>query len=177
MAKAAKLHVRKNDQVVVISGKDRGKRGRVLEVYPGKGRALVEGVNIVQRHTKPNPQRNIKGGIASKESPVHASNLMLIDPDGGLPTRVGYQFEQDGTKTRIARRSGSALGTLSREQERRGRGPVPSPVAASPARAPRKAAAKPAAKAAAKPAAKAVAKKAAPKKAAPKKAVRRSAEK
>ena len=170
MAKAAKLHVRKNDQVVVISGKDRGKRGRVLEVYPGKGRALVEGVNIVQRHTKPNPQRNIKGGIASKEAPVHASNLMLIDPDGGLPTRVGYQVDQDGTKTRIARRSGSALGTLTREQARRGRGPAPSPApAAAPARTTRK----PAAKAAAKPAPK----KAAPKKAAPKKAVRRSAEK
>jgi len=182
MAKVANLHVRKNDQVVVISGKDRGKRGRVLEVYPGKGRALVEGVNIVKRHTKPNPQRNIKGGIASKESPVHASNLMLIDPDGGLPTRVGYQFEQDGTKTRIARRSGSALGTLSREQERRGRGPAPSPVAAAPARAPGKPAARAAAKPAAKPAAKTAAKtaapkKAAPKKAAPKKAVRRSAEK
>ena len=97
MAKAARLHVRKNDQVVVISGKDRGKRGRVLEVYPGNGRALVEGVNIVHRHTKPNPQRNIKGGIASKEAPVHASNLMLIDPEGGRPTRVGHRWEADGT--------------------------------------------------------------------------------
>jgi len=164
MAKAGKLHVRKNDQVVVISGKDRGKRGRVLEVYPGVGRALVEGVNIVQRHTKPNPQRNIKGGIASKEAPVHASNLMLIDPEGGRPTRVGHRWEADGTKTRIARRSGAALGTRTREQERRGRGPAPAEAPApapAPAKAPRK-----------------VAKKAAaPKKAAPKKAVRRSAEK
>jgi large subunit ribosomal protein L24 len=168
---AAKLHVRKNDQVVVISGKDRGKRGRVLEVYPGKGRALVEGVNIVQRHTKPNPQRNIKGGIASKEAPIHVSNVMLIDPDGARPTRVGYQVAQDGTKTRVARRSGAALGTLSREQGRRGRGPAPSAPSAPPATP------------ATKPARKAATRKAAPekaepkKKAAPKKAVRRSAEK
>ena len=175
----ARLHVRKNDQVVVISGKDRGKRGRVLEVYPGKGRALVEGVNIVQRHTKPNPQRNIKGGIASKEAPVHASNLMLIDPEGGRPTRVGYRVEADGTKTRIARRSGAALGALTREQERRGRGPAPSEPpapAAAPAKATRKAAApKAETKKAASP--KTETKKAAPKKAAPKKAVRRSSEK
>jgi len=163
MAKAGKLHVRKNDQVVVISGKDRGKRGRVLEVYPGLGRALVEGVNIVHRHTKPNPQRNIKGGIASKEAPVHASNLMLTDPEGGRPTRVGHRWEADGTKTRIARRSGAALGTRTREQERRGRGPAPAEAPApAPAKAPRKVATK---------------KAAAPKKAAPKKAVRRSAEK
>jgi large subunit ribosomal protein L24 len=175
MAKAARLHVRKNDQVVVISGKDRGKRGRVLEVYPGNGRALVEGVNIVQRHTKPNPQRNIKGGIASKEAPIHVSNVMLIDPEGGRPTRVGYRVEQDGTKTRIARRSGAALGALTREQERRGRGPAPSePPAAAPARTPRKVAAKAAGKAAPR---KAAPKKAVPKKAVPKKAVRRSAEK
>ena len=163
MAKAGKLHVRKNDQVVVVSGKDRGKRGRVLEVYPGNGRALVEGVNLVHRHTKPNPQRNIKGGIASKEAPVHASNLMLIDPEGGRPTRVGHRMEADGTKTRIARRSGAALGTRTREQERRGRGPAPVEApAATPAKAPRKVATK---------------KAAAPKKAAPKKAARRSAEK
>jgi large subunit ribosomal protein L24 len=134
----AKLHVRKNDQVVVISGKDRGKRGRVLEVYPGPGRVLVEGVNIVKRHTKPNPQRNIKGGIAAKEAPVHASNLMLIDPGSSKPTRVGYRYEADGIKTRIARRSGSALGTLTREQERRGRQPATARV--EPAAAPAKAA-------------------------------------
>jgi large subunit ribosomal protein L24 len=156
--------VRKNDQVVVVSGKDRGKRGRVLEVYPAQGRVLVEGVNIVKRHTKPNPQRNVKGGIASKEAAVHASNVMLIDPDSGSPTRVGYRLEQDGTKTRIARRSGAALGTLSREQDRRGRGPAPSPVAAPKSR---KAAPKKAVKAAPKKAAKAAAPKA--KKAAPKK--------
>jgi hypothetical protein len=123
-------------------------------------------VNIVQRHTKPNPQRNVKGGIASKEAPVHASNLMLIDPEGSLPTRVGYRVEEDGTKTRIARRSGAALGTLSREQERRGRGPAPTPQPAAPPRPSRKTAA-----------AKAAPKTAAAKKAAPKKAVRRSAEK
>jgi large subunit ribosomal protein L24 len=160
MAKAGKLHVRKNDQVVVVSGKDRGKRGRVLEVYPGPGRVLVEGVNIVKRHTKPNPQRNVKGGIASKEAPVHASNLMLIDPDSGKPTRVRYRFDADGTKTRIASRSGSALGTLTREQERRGRGPAPAEQPAAPAPGEKK---------------KRAVKAAAPRKAAPKKAAAKKA--
>jgi large subunit ribosomal protein L24 len=125
----SKVHVRKNDQVVVVSGKDRGKKGRVLEVYPGESRVLIEGVNLVKRHTKPNPQRNIKGGIASKEAPIHSSNVMLIDPDGGKPTRVGYRVETDGTKTRIARRSGSPLGPVSSDRERRGAAPKAAPKA------------------------------------------------
>ena len=181
MGKAAKMHVRKNDQVVVVSGKDRGKRGRVLEVYPGLKRVLVEGVNVVKRHTKPNPQRNVKGGIASKEAPLHASNVMLIDPDSGKPTRVGYRIEADGTKTRIARRSEAALGTLTREQDRRGRGPAPAPrerAATPPApgkKATRTAAPKTTKKAAAKaaPAAKPAGKKAA-KKAPVKKAAKKT---
>ena len=104
-----KVHVKKNDTVVVISGKDRGKRGRVLQVYPSVTKALVEGINLVKRHSKPNPQRNIKGGILSKESPIHLSNVMVIDPDSDKPTRVGRKVLEDGTHVRIARRSGAVL--------------------------------------------------------------------
>ena len=104
-----KVHVKKNDTVVVISGKDRGKRGRVLQVHPAASMALVEGINIVKRHTKPNPQRNIKGGILAKESPIHLSNVMAIDPDSGKPTRVGRKVLEDGRHVRIARRSGAVL--------------------------------------------------------------------
>jgi large subunit ribosomal protein L24 len=105
----SKARVRKGDQVAVISGKDRGKQGRVLEILPAKGRVLVEGVNMVKRHTKPNPQKNVKGGIVERESTVHLSNVMPIDPDTGKPTRVGSKQMQDGTRVRVARRSGVVL--------------------------------------------------------------------
>ncbi len=105
----AKANVKKNDTVLVISGKDRGKRGRVLQVYPAVGRALVEGINIVKRHSKPNPQRNTKAGILSKESPIHLSNVMMIDPDTDKPTRVGRKILEDGTHVRVARGSGAVL--------------------------------------------------------------------
>jgi len=104
-----KVHVKKNDTVVVISGKDRGKRGRVLQVYPKADRVLVEGVNVVKRHTRPNPQKNIKGGILTKESPIHVSNLMVIDPDTDRPTRVGRKVLEDGRHVRVSRRSGAVL--------------------------------------------------------------------
>jgi large subunit ribosomal protein L24 len=104
-----KIHIRKNDNVQVISGKDRGKRGRVLTVMPRKGVALVEGVNMVKRHTKPIPQRNIKGGIVEKEGPIHVSNLKVIDPESDRPTRVGRQVLEDGRRVRIARISGAVL--------------------------------------------------------------------
>jgi large subunit ribosomal protein L24 len=105
----AKANVRKNDTVVVISGKDRGKRGRVLQVYPKVAKALVEGINIVKRHSKPNPQRNVKGGILAKEAPVQLSNVMVIDPDTDKATRVGRKILEDGTHVRVARRSGAVL--------------------------------------------------------------------
>jgi len=104
-----KAHVRKNDQVIVISGKDRGKRGRVLSVDPRASRVLVEGVNMVKRHTRPNPQKNVKGGIAEKEGSIHLSNVMLADPEGGRPTRVGRKVLSDGTRVRVARRSGAQI--------------------------------------------------------------------
>jgi large subunit ribosomal protein L24 len=101
--------VRKNDMVVVRTGKDRGKRGRVLRVLAEKNRVVVEGVNMIKRHTRPNPQRNIKGGIVEREAPIHASNVMLVDPETNEPTRVGSKVLPDGRRVRIARKSGATL--------------------------------------------------------------------
>jgi large subunit ribosomal protein L24 len=104
-----KLSVKKNDEVLVIAGRDRGKRGRVLRVVRDKNRVIVEGVNMVKRHTRPNPQRQIKGGIVERESAIHASNVMLIDPDSSKPTRVGHRELEDGRRIRISRRGGTVL--------------------------------------------------------------------
>jgi large subunit ribosomal protein L24 len=101
--------VRKNDTVVVRTGKDRGKRGRVLRVLAEKNRVIVEGVNIIKRHTRPNPQKNIKGGIVEREAPIHASNVMLLDPDTSEATRVGTKTLPDGRRVRIGRKSGSVV--------------------------------------------------------------------
>jgi large subunit ribosomal protein L24 len=101
--------IRKNDQVLVRVGKDRGKRGRVLIVIPDKNRLVVEGVNLVKRHTKPNPQKNIKGGIVEREASIHLSNVMLIDPDSNEPTRIGSQTLSDGRRVRIGRKSGAVV--------------------------------------------------------------------
>ncbi len=101
--------VRKNDEVIVLTGKDRGKRGRVLQVLPERNRVVVEGVNMIKRHTKPNPQKNIKGGIVERESSIHASNVQPIDPETGKATRVGRKVLEDGRRVRVSRRSGSVL--------------------------------------------------------------------
>ena len=101
--------IRKNDQVVVRAGKDRGKRGRVLSVLPEKNRVIVEGVNLIKRHTRPNPQKNIKGGIVEREAPIHASNVMLLDPDSNEPTRLGVKVLPDGRRVRISRKSGTVV--------------------------------------------------------------------
>jgi large subunit ribosomal protein L24 len=101
--------VRKNDVVVVRAGKDRGKRGRVLRVLSEKNRLVVEGVNIVKRHTRPNPQKNIKGGIVEREAPIHASNVMLLDPDSNEPTRLGIKTLPDGRRVRIGRKNGTVV--------------------------------------------------------------------
>lgn len=103
-----KLHVRKDDIVIVISGKDKGKKGRVLAAYPRENRVLVEGVNIVKRHTRPNPAYP-QGGIIEKEAPIHASNVMLVDPKDGRPTRIGYKILDNGKKVRVAKRSGLVI--------------------------------------------------------------------
>jgi large subunit ribosomal protein L24 len=104
-----KTPVRKNDDVIVIGGKDRGKRGRVLQVLPEKNRVLVEGVNMIKRHTRANPQKNVKGGIIEREAAIHASNVMPIDPDSGKPTRVGRKVLDDGRRVRVSRRTGGVM--------------------------------------------------------------------
>ena len=101
------MHVKKGDKVKVISGKDKGKTGVVLTAIPKKDRVLVEGINIVKKHTKPN-QASPQGGIVSQEAAIHVSNVMLLDPKSGEPTRVGYKVE-DGKKVRVAKKSGEKL--------------------------------------------------------------------
>ena len=103
------MSIRKNDQVMIRAGKDRGKKGRVLSVVPGSNRVIVEGVNLIKRHTRPNPQKNIKGGIIEREASIHASNVMLLDPDTNEPTRVGKQVLSDGSRVRIGRKSGAVV--------------------------------------------------------------------
>ncbi len=100
----AKVRIKKNDTVLVRAGKDRGKRGRVLQVLPDKSRVVVEGVGLVKRHTRPNPQKNIKGGILEKESAIHVSNVLLVDGDSNLPGRIGVRVEADGAKVRVRRK-------------------------------------------------------------------------
>ncbi len=102
-----KLHVKKNDQVLVIAGEDKGKKGRVLEVYPDKNRALVEGISIVSRHTRPTAKYP-DGGIVKKEAAVHVSNLMLLDPKTGKATRIGRK-EVGGKLVRYAKKSGEVI--------------------------------------------------------------------
>ncbi|KOO40878.1 50S ribosomal protein L24 [Priestia koreensis] len=101
------MHVKKGDKVMVITGKDKGKQGVVLAAFPKKQRVLVEGVNIVKKHSKPS-QLNPQGGINSQEAPIHVSNVMPLDPKTGEPTRVGFKLE-DGKKVRVAKKSGEIL--------------------------------------------------------------------
>ena len=101
--------VRKGDQVMVMAGKDRGKRGRVLDVKPGEGKVKVEGVAVVKRHQRANPGANKPGGIIEREAYVNISNVQLIDPADGRPTRVRYDVASDASTTRVASGSGQAL--------------------------------------------------------------------
>jgi large subunit ribosomal protein L24 len=98
-----RIRLRKNDLVQVVSGRDAGKQGKVLKVMPEKNRVIVQGVGFVKRHTRPNPQRNIKGGIAEREAPIHASNVMVICGECGKRTRIGNKILADGKKVRICR--------------------------------------------------------------------------
>jgi len=108
-AQRTRIRIRKDDLVEVISGRDKGKRGKVLVVLPEKGRLLVQGVNFIKRHTRPNPQKNIKGGIAEREAPIHVSNVMIVSPDDDKRTRIGSRLLPDGRKARIGRRGGEVL--------------------------------------------------------------------
>ena len=101
------MKIRRFDQVMVVSGDDKGKKGKVLAVFPDKQRVLVEGVNFVKRHSRARPGQ--QGGIVEREAPIHVSNVMVIDPADGKATRVGHHVLQDGTRQRVARRSGEAL--------------------------------------------------------------------
>ncbi|MBD1382752.1 50S ribosomal protein L24 [Metabacillus arenae] len=101
------MHVKKGDKVLVISGKDKGKQGEILAAYPKNERVLVEGVNVVKKHSKAN-QANPQGGIISQEAPIHVSNVMPLDPKSGEVTRIGYKVV-DGKKVRVAKKSGESL--------------------------------------------------------------------
>ena len=101
-----KMKIRKGDTVVVLTGRDKGKTGEVLRVFPDENRALVQGVNVVKRHTRQRPGQT--GGIVEKENPIHASNLSLVDPKEDKPTRIGFKVV-DGRKVRFARRSGEII--------------------------------------------------------------------
>jgi large subunit ribosomal protein L24 len=102
------VHVRKGDTVVVIAGKERGKRGKVLRVIPEKGRVIVERINMVKKHQRPT-QKLRQGGIIEREGSLHISNVMLLDPRNDKPTRVGVRALSDGKKVRIARKSGEMI--------------------------------------------------------------------
>jgi large subunit ribosomal protein L24 len=104
----AKLKIKKGDKVVVLTGRDKGKFGEVLKAFPRGNKVIVQGVNIAKRHTK--PTQTSGGGIIEKEAPIHVSNVAHVDPKDNKPTRIGFKKLEDGTKVRIARRSGEVIG-------------------------------------------------------------------
>ncbi len=108
MKMTKKLHIKKGDEVMVIAGNYKGQKGKVLEVIVDKKRAIVEGINLVSKHTKPN-QDNPDGGIVKREAPVHISNLLPIDPKTGKPSRVGRRLNNKGKLVRYAKKSGEEL--------------------------------------------------------------------
>ena len=103
-----KLRIKRNDQVRVISGPHKGTEGKVLAVFPEKNRVLVENVNVIRKAQRPT-QENPRGGYREQEMPIHASNVMVLDPQSGEPTRIGMKFTDDGRKVRVARKSGAQL--------------------------------------------------------------------
>ena len=104
------MKLRRDDEVVVISGKDRGKRGRIIRVDRSKDRVYVEGINMVKRHQRPNPGRpNAAVGVIEREGPVHVSNVALLDPKDHKPTRVGTRRTEDGSRMRVTKRSGTEI--------------------------------------------------------------------
>ena len=107
----SKMRLKKGDRVKVISGKDKGKEGKILVSLPAENKVIVEGVSVASRHTKP-PQANPQGGIVKKETPIYASKVMLICPNTGKPTRIGHAFLEDGRKVRVAKVSGEIIDQL-----------------------------------------------------------------
>lgn len=108
MQKKPKMHVKKGDEVIVIAGKDKGKKGKILSSFPTKQRVLIEGVNMVKKHARAS-QQNPQGGILNQEAPIHVSNVLLADPKTGKPTRVGKKILSDGKKVRVAKKSGEVI--------------------------------------------------------------------
>ncbi len=104
---AVKIKLKKGDNVIVRTGKDKGKKGEILRVIPKDMRAVVQGVNMIKRHTR--PTQTSAGGIVEKEASIHISNLAYIDPKTDRPTRIGYKFLKDGRKTRYAKQSGEVI--------------------------------------------------------------------
>jgi len=104
---ANKLKVKKGDEIIVLAGKDKGKKGKIVKVIPDELRVIVDGINMVKRHEK--PSRTSAGGIVAKAAPLHVSNVALVDPKSGKSTRVGFKILQDGKKVRVARRSGEVI--------------------------------------------------------------------
>ena len=104
----SKLHIKKDDTVIVLAGEDKGKTGKVLKVLVDKNRAIVEGINIVSKSAKPSA-KNPQGGIVKQEAPIHISNLSLVDPKTGEPTRVAIKKNDDGKKVRVAKKSGEEI--------------------------------------------------------------------
>lgn len=102
-----KLKIKKGDEVVVITGKNKGKKGKVLIVLPKENRAVVSGINLVKKHTK--PSQNSEGGIIQKELSIHISNIALVDPKDGNTTKVGFKVLKDGSKVRVAKKSGEII--------------------------------------------------------------------
>ena len=111
-----KMQIKKGDTVRVIAGKDKDKEGKVLAVDAKKGRVIVEGVNMVKKHQKARSQ-TAPSGIVEREGSIDASNVMLVDPKTGKPTRVGYRINEDGSKSRIAKRSGEVIDTVSKAKK------------------------------------------------------------
>jgi large subunit ribosomal protein L24 len=108
-AQTPRIRLKKNDTVQVISGRDAGKQGKILKVLPDTNRVIVQGVGFIKKHTRPNPQRNIKGGIAEREAPIHASKVMIVCGECGRRTRVGSRTLSDGKKVRICRKCEGVL--------------------------------------------------------------------
>jgi large subunit ribosomal protein L24 len=102
-----KLKIKKGDKVVVLAGRDKGKKGEIVKVFPSENKAVVRGINVVRRHQKQSASR--EGGIISKEAPIHISNIAVEDPKDGEPSRVGFRILEDGRKVRFAKRSGELI--------------------------------------------------------------------
>ncbi len=104
-----KVKIRKNDEVLVIQGRDRGVKGRVLKVFPADETAIVERINMIKRHTRPNPSKQVKGGILEREAPIRLSKLKVVCPECGKPTRVGAKRLEDGSGLRVCKRCGATF--------------------------------------------------------------------